>query len=148
VTRPITLNGITVTPTAPSALAASLIMQAAPSSPVAEGEYDPDHGARVVILAASLAACWPEGTRWPGTVRPGRFPLTRIREFGETVINDLAAAGCTVAEILAAGAVCYVDAVIPVVARRQDAEAAALGNSEATPGPQSGESFASSASTG
>ena len=80
-------------------------------------------------------------------MRPTRFPLTRIREFGEGLVEDLTGAGCGLNDIVTAGAVCFVDAVMPVVAARQAAEAEALGNSEATPGPQSGESFASSEST-
>lgn len=146
--RTITLSGLTVTPSAPSALAASLLMQAAPSSPVAEGEYDPDHGARVVVMAAAIAACWPDGTRWPGLVRPARVPLTRIREFGEKVVEDLDAAGCSMSAILLAGAVCYVDQIIPTVARRQAAEDVAVGNSEAPAGRPSAGSSGSSESTG
>lgn len=129
----VTLGGLTATLRAPSPTHTHCILAAMPRTDVPEdGGYDQDHGARLVMLAVALAACWPDGVRWPGRFRPVRIPLTRLREFGEEVLDDLIGAGLDIQSVIDAGA-----AAIPLLTRAATREAEgieeAVGNSEVPP---------------
>ena len=129
----VTLGKLTATLREPTPTKALVLHAAFPTTPSpAAGEDDVDHGARLVVLAASVAACWPDEVRWPGKVHPGQVPLTRLRAFGEQVLDNLIQGGCDMQQIADAGIAAFRLVMVSIAARNEGVESA-VGNSAAPP---------------